>query len=84
MIVLALVLLFGGMAVCSAAFLTFAVSIFRGIGLEFPLQGPLASVPSSNFVLLGWGQLAVAFGLLMASLQAFNADRKNHADDPSG
>lgn len=84
MIVLALIFLFSGMAVCSAAFLTFGVSVFRSMGLEFPLQGPLASVPTSNFLLLGWGQLAVALGLLMASFQAFNADRKKHADDPSG
>ena len=83
MIVLGLILLFLGMAVCSTAFLSFGISIFRTLGMELPLHGPLGLVPTDNFIMLGWGQLAVACGLLLGSLRAFIADSKNPVDGPS-
>ena len=84
MTVLGLILLFLGMAICSTALLSFGISIFRSLGMELPLHGLLGLVPTSNFMMLGWGQLAIALGLLLGSLQAFMADSKKEADGPSG
>ena len=75
--------MFLGMALCSTALLSFGMSLFHTLGVDLPLRGPLALVPASNFLMLGWGQLAVAGGLLLGSLRAFIADRKNEADGPS-
>lgn len=81
MIMLALILCFVATAICTAALLTFMVSISRMMGLDFPWPGPFGVLSTSKIILLGWGQLTVAVGLLLASRQAYALDRGDEADD---
>ena len=63
-----------------SALLTFVVSLFGAMGWQFPLTGPLALVSEADFLLLGWGQLAIALGLMLASRQAYYRDLKDETD----
>ena len=83
MILLALVLVFLGTAFCLSAILTFTVSLLLSFDIVVPLKGPLAVMTSTEMMLLGWGQVAVGSGLLLASLRALSADRERQANDAS-
>ncbi len=83
MILLALVLVFSGTAFCVTAILTFVVSLLISLGIEVPLKGPLAIMPFTDMMILGWGQVAVGCGLLLGALRAFSADREKQANDAS-
>ncbi len=83
MILVAVFLLFSAIAFCLSGLLTFALSLLRSMGVEVQVEGPMALVPASKMVLLGWGQVAVAGGLLLAALQVYIADGKREIDDPS-
>lgn len=76
----ALLFCFLAIAFGVSALLTFVVSLFGSMGWQFPLTGPLALVSKTDLTLLGWGQLAIALGLMLASRQAFYRDLKDEAD----
>ena len=75
MVFFALFLCVIAMVFCVTGLFTFTVTMFQLLGLEFPWPGPLAFLPTGNRILLGWAQLSVAFGLLMASKQVYPLDR---------
>ena len=77
----ALLFFFLAIAFGVSALLAFVVRLFGALGWSFPLTGPLALVSEADFLLLGWGQLAVALGLMLASRRAYYQDLKDGADD---